>query len=190
MPASDDEVPEASQWVWCCVSARYGNQVWQHSQIENHPDGLRFRAAGPLRPNDAGIRIFSGGTEIRLKKTGLVSNQALVLGAAPSCVAPQHPSTGSQPASRGRSYTDSNTLDPSIPDGTHIPIEERSENEVLNLNGVRVAAQGIRVRNPGFDVTPWPLIAAIVTEQGVHRPGPDGYAFPKGTTPFKRDRHL
>jgi len=47
----------------------------------------------------------------------------------------------------------SSTLDPSIPDGTHIPIEERSENEVLNLNGVRVAAQGIRVRNPGFDVT-------------------------------------
>lgn len=125
VPASDDEVPEASQWVWCCVSARYGNQVWQHSQIENHPDGLRFRAAGPLRPNDAGIRIFSGGTEIRLKKTGLVSNQALVLGAAPSCVAPQHPSTGSQPASRGRSYTDSNTLDPSIPISDDTLVDQR-----------------------------------------------------------------
>jgi len=71
----------------------------------------------------------------------------------------------------------SSTLDPSIPDGTRIPIEERSADEVLMLGGARVAAEGVHVVNPSFDVTPWPLITAIVTERGVHRPGPDGFGF-------------
>lgn len=71
----------------------------------------------------------------------------------------------------------SSTLDPAIPDGTHIPIEERSADEVLMLGGTRVAAEGVHVVNPSFDVTPWSLITAIVTERGVHRPGPDGYGF-------------
>ena len=75
----------------------------------------------------------------------------------------------------------SSTLDPAIPDGTHIPIEERAASEVTHFAGVRVAAEGVRVRNPGFDVTPWPLIQAIVTERGVHRPGPNGYTL--GLTP-------
>jgi len=69
------------------------------------------------------------------------------------------------------------TLDLSIPDGSRITIEERPADEVLNLNGVRVAAEGVRVLNPSFDVTPWQLITAIITETGVHRPGPDGYTF-------------
>lgn len=71
----------------------------------------------------------------------------------------------------------SSTLDPSIPDGTRIPIEERSPDEVLMLGGQRVAAEGVHVVNPSFDVTPWSLITAIVTERGVHHPGPDGYGF-------------
>ncbi|MBM4396898.1 MAG: S-methyl-5-thioribose-1-phosphate isomerase [Deltaproteobacteria bacterium] len=70
------------------------------------------------------------------------------------------------------------TLDPTIPDGEHIPIEERAASEVLSVGGVRVAAEPTRVRNPSFDVTPWQLITAIVTERGVHRPaGPEGYGF-------------
>lgn len=71
----------------------------------------------------------------------------------------------------------SSTLDPTLRDGTLIPIEERGADEVLFVGGVRVAAEGVRVRNPAFDVTPWTLITAIVTERGVHRPGPDGYHF-------------
>jgi len=71
----------------------------------------------------------------------------------------------------------SSTLDPSIPDGTHIPIEERSANEVLFIGGTRIAAEGVHVRNPAFDVTPWSLITAIITEQGVHRPNEQGYGF-------------
>ena len=52
------------------------------------------------------------------------------------------------------------TLDPRTPDGAAIPIEERDPAEVTG----RFAA-----RNPAFDVTPAALLAAIVTEEGVHR---------------------
>ena len=69
------------------------------------------------------------------------------------------------------------TLDRDCPDGSHIPIEERPEEEILCFGGQRVAAEGVRVRNPAFDVTPWQLVTAIITEKGVHRPGPDGYHF-------------
>jgi methylthioribose-1-phosphate isomerase len=53
------------------------------------------------------------------------------------------------------------TLDPAMRSGAEIPIEERPAGEVT----ARFAA-----RNPAFDVTPAELIAAIVTEVGVHRP--------------------
>jgi methylthioribose-1-phosphate isomerase len=52
------------------------------------------------------------------------------------------------------------TVDLSTADGARIPIEERSASEITT----RFAA-----RNPAFDVTPASLIAAIVTENGVHR---------------------
>ena len=62
------------------------------------------------------------------------------------------------------------TLDLSIPDGDHIPIEERDQAEVTHVGGHRVAPVGVRVRNPAFDVTPGRLITAIITERGVVRP--------------------
>jgi methylthioribose-1-phosphate isomerase len=52
------------------------------------------------------------------------------------------------------------TIDPDTPTGDAIPIEERAGDELTG----RFAA-----RNPAFDVTPAELIAAIVTEVGVHR---------------------
>ena len=54
----------------------------------------------------------------------------------------------------------STTVDLQTPDGSAIPIEERDGAEIT----ARFAA-----RNPAFDVTPADLIAAIVTEAGVHR---------------------
>jgi len=54
----------------------------------------------------------------------------------------------------------SSTVDLGTPDGSGIPIEERDPAEIT----ARFAA-----RNPAFDVTPADLIAAIVTEAGVHR---------------------
>jgi methylthioribose-1-phosphate isomerase len=52
------------------------------------------------------------------------------------------------------------TVDLAMPTGAGIPIEERPADEITS----RFAA-----RNPAFDVTPAHLIAAIVTEHGVHR---------------------
>jgi methylthioribose-1-phosphate isomerase len=61
------------------------------------------------------------------------------------------------------------TLDLTLPDGTHIPIEERGAHEVTHFYGVRVAPEGTVVRNPAFDVTPNRYVTAIITERGVAR---------------------
>lgn len=71
----------------------------------------------------------------------------------------------------------SSTLDRSIPDGSFIPIEERSPDEVTHCGGKRIAAEGVSVVNYSFDVTPWDLISGIITEVGVFVPGPNGYDF-------------
>ena len=55
------------------------------------------------------------------------------------------------------------------PDGSRIPIEERSSREVTHVGGARVAPEGARVWNPAFDVTPHQLISGIITERGVFR---------------------
>src|SRR6202047_5658105 len=60
------------------------------------------------------------------------------------------------------------TFDLSLPDGDHIPIEERSAAEVTHLNGVRIAPD-VHAAHPAFDVTPARYIAAIFTERGVAR---------------------
>jgi methylthioribose-1-phosphate isomerase len=59
------------------------------------------------------------------------------------------------------------TFDPKIPDGSHIVIEERPEDEVTGYRGTRWAPQGVKVRNPAFDVTPAELITGLVTERAV-----------------------
>ena len=61
------------------------------------------------------------------------------------------------------------TLDPAVPDGEAIPIEERAEAEVTEIAGVRIAPAGARAANPAFDVTPADLITAIITDAGVLR---------------------
>jgi methylthioribose-1-phosphate isomerase len=59
------------------------------------------------------------------------------------------------------------TFDPSIPDGRHIPIEERAGSEVTGYRDTRWAPQGVSVRNPAFDVTPADLVTGIICEKGV-----------------------
>ena len=54
----------------------------------------------------------------------------------------------------------SSTVDPSMPDGAAIPIEER--------DGAELTAR-FPALNLAFDVTPAALIGAVVTERGVHR---------------------
>jgi methylthioribose-1-phosphate isomerase len=81
------------------------------------------------------------------------------------------------------------TIDWNLKSGMDIPIEERSESEVLGAWGiedspksnvqnptlgrrtfVRVANPTSGARNPGFDVTPAELIAGIITPAGIFRP--------------------
>jgi methylthioribose-1-phosphate isomerase len=68
------------------------------------------------------------------------------------------------------------TIDRGTPSGDEIPIEERSADEVLYVEGVddagrltrvRIAPEGTPALNPGFDVTPHDLVAGIVTEVGI-----------------------
>ncbi|GKZ74763.1 hypothetical protein CBS63078_10370 [Aspergillus niger] len=73
------------------------------------------------------------------------------------------------------------TIDLATPSGNEIIIEERAASEVTNVRGprasnstngieletVRIAADGIDVWNPAFDVTPSTLIDGIITERGV-----------------------
>ncbi len=59
------------------------------------------------------------------------------------------------------------TVDMSIQNGAAIHIEMRSPNEVLSIQGQRVAPEGVEAWNPSFDVTPAELVDAIVTEKGV-----------------------
>jgi len=61
------------------------------------------------------------------------------------------------------------TVDLRARSGSEIPIEQRSPAEVTHLAGARVAAEGVEVFNPAFDVTPARYISAIVTERGVAR---------------------
>jgi methylthioribose-1-phosphate isomerase len=61
------------------------------------------------------------------------------------------------------------TVDLRARSGREIPIEERGAEEVTHLAQRRVAAEGVSVFNPAFDVTPARYIAAIVTERGVAR---------------------
>ncbi len=72
------------------------------------------------------------------------------------------------------------TIDWDCASGDSIPIEERSEDEVLTISGrdendvlrnVRIAPRGTRAKNPSFDVTPARFVTAIITEKGIVKPG-------------------
>jgi methylthioribose-1-phosphate isomerase len=61
------------------------------------------------------------------------------------------------------------TVDLATPDGSRIPIEQRSSREVTHLAGKQIAPDGVTVENPAFDVTPNAYVTAIITERGVAR---------------------
>lgn len=62
------------------------------------------------------------------------------------------------------------TVDLALTAGQQIPIEERTPREVTHCGDQQLAPEGVRVRNPAFDVTPAELITAIITEAGVAYP--------------------
>src|SRR6266498_3202548 len=62
------------------------------------------------------------------------------------------------------------TIDPTLPAGAAIPIEERDGDEVRRIGAQQTAPARSPVFNPAFDVTPASLITAIITERGIFRP--------------------
>ncbi|MEL6896387.1 MAG: S-methyl-5-thioribose-1-phosphate isomerase [Planctomycetota bacterium] len=63
------------------------------------------------------------------------------------------------------------TFDLSLPDGSHIPIEERERGEISCPHGTTTVPSAASVYNPAFDVTPAELVTALVTDAGiVHAP--------------------
>lgn len=62
------------------------------------------------------------------------------------------------------------TIDVSLPDGSHIPIEQRDSEEISEMwYKKRMIPEGVKTYNPAFDVTDNNLITGIITEHGVLR---------------------
>jgi methylthioribose-1-phosphate isomerase len=61
------------------------------------------------------------------------------------------------------------TVDMELEKGEEIPIEERSSDEVLFIQGKPIAPKGTKALHYGFDVTPHRYISAIITELGLLR---------------------
>ncbi|NTW50161.1 MAG: S-methyl-5-thioribose-1-phosphate isomerase [Chlorobiales bacterium] len=57
------------------------------------------------------------------------------------------------------------TVDMTIPDGTHIPIEERNADELRTIFGTQVAMPSTPVVNFAFDMTPAKYIRGIITDK-------------------------
>ena len=64
----------------------------------------------------------------------------------------------------------SSTVDLQTASGRDIEIELRNGDEVTNIGVSVIAPEGVEVFNPAFDVTPFDLVSAIVTEKGVIEP--------------------
>jgi len=97
----------------------------------------------------------------RIAASGDVANKVGTYGVALAAHAEQIPFYVAAPWS---------TVDMGCPDGDAIPIEERSAEEVTHLGGKRILADGVKVMNPAFDVTPCELVSAIFTERGAVLP--------------------
>lgn len=86
------------------------------------------------------------------------------------------------------------SIDPHMQTGREIPIEERSQDEVLQIQGwdgsrlldVALAPPGSPALNYGFDVTPARLVTGLITERGVCQASEEGITelYPE----WKRDK--
>ncbi len=62
------------------------------------------------------------------------------------------------------------SIDFKIESAEEIPIEERPADEVTTIMGIRIAPEGVKVKNMAFDVTPAGYITGIITEKGIFTP--------------------
>lgn len=142
--------------------------AWELSQQGISHQILADNAAGHLMKRGQ-IDLVIVGSDRTLGKTGEVANK---IGTYTKAVLAAHhgiPFFVAIPLS---------TIDWQLTSGDEIPIEERSEDEVLGAWGligkrrayVRVANPTSHARNPSFDVTPAELITGIITPRGIFKP--------------------
>jgi methylthioribose-1-phosphate isomerase len=83
----------------------------------------------------------------------------------------------------------SSTIDWNMKSGNEIPIEYRSEQEVLTMVGcnqsgqvesIAITAPGTKALNPAFDVTPAKYVTGLITELGVFEASTEGLQKLKG----------
>jgi methylthioribose-1-phosphate isomerase len=130
--------------------------AWELVQ-EGIPATLIADSAAPYLMKQGRVRWVIVGAD-RIAANGDTANK---IGTYMTAVAAQHHGV------KFMVVAPTSTVDLNTPDGSAIPIENRSEMEVLAYGGTRVAPEGAHAWNPAFDVTPAELIDAIVTEKGV-----------------------
>ena len=78
------------------------------------------------------------------------------------------------------------TIDPLTPTGAGIVVEERDADEVTGFGGVATTLPGTPVFNPAFDVTPYDLVDAVVTEARAWSPSGNALGPDAATTSRRR----
>jgi methylthioribose-1-phosphate isomerase len=135
--------------------------AWELSQYGIPYDIISDNMSGHFLHSGAVQRVFFGGD--RVAANGDVANKIgsymLALAAHENHV-PVY------------SVVPTSTVDLSLASGDLIPIEERSQSEVLDIQiaGERATPRGATARNPAFDVTPNRYLSGIITEKGVVYP--------------------
>lgn len=130
--------------------------AWELQQQGIDPCVLVEGAVGALL-RDRGVSWLIVGAD-RIAVNGDVANKIGTYGAA--LLARQH-------GVKVMVVAPTSTIDPALASGDEIEIEQRGSDEITEIGGVRVAADGVEVWNPVFDVTPAQLVDFIVTEKGV-----------------------
>jgi methylthioribose-1-phosphate isomerase len=135
--------------------------AWELEQYGISYEIITDNAAGYFLSSGQVNKVFFGGD--RVAANGDVANKIGTYMLALAAYENNIPAFSVVPTS---------TIDMLIAHGGLIPIEERPQEEVLNLNidGESVFPAGARARNPAFDVTPNRFLSAIITEKGVVYP--------------------
>ena len=143
--------------------------AWELAQQKISHQIIADNAAGHLMQRGE-IDLVIVGSDRTLARTGEVTNKIGTYTKAVLAARHKIPFYVAIPLS---------TIDWKLKRGFDIPIEERSESEVLGAWGttrrgqheyIRVANPSSGARNPGFDVTPADLITGIITPAGIFKP--------------------
>lgn len=135
--------------------------AWELSQYQIPYDIISDNAAGYFLQRGEVNKVLFGGD--RVARNGDVANKIGSYMLALAANANDVPVYSVVPIS---------TIDMNLASGDLIPIEERDQDEVLDIqiHGQKVTPEGASARNPAFDVTPNHLLTGIITEKGVIYP--------------------